>query len=230
MNIFHVSTYLEHKGGAEESMLELADALEERGHRVGFIYHIHTSETLSFRRRPTYRVPVIRGRLWPNVLRLAQLVRIVRRERPDVVMLRNVFNIWAVAVLNHLATTVRFVPGHEMYCIGLDKIMEEPPKACTLPQSYACVRLCRQDLWFPLRVILYLYRRAEIKVNQKLVRLFVHTGYMKQNLLTNGFLENKIEILPPFVRADSSMSPPEPSGIVLFASRLEINKGTGQDN
>ena len=34
MNIFHVSTYLEHKGGAEESMLELADALEERGHRA----------------------------------------------------------------------------------------------------------------------------------------------------------------------------------------------------
>jgi len=226
MNIFQVSVYLERKGGAEESMLELADALEERGHRVGFIYHIHTNKTLAFRHRPTYRVPVLRGKLWPNIWRLAQFIRILKREQADVVVLHNVYNCWTVAVLKRLVPVLRFVHGHEMYCIGLDKATEEPPKECSIPHSYTCVKLCRQDLWFPMRILLYLYRKAEIRVNQKLERIFVDSHYMKQNLVANGFLADRIEVLPPFVSVKPSRSPPRPNPIALFASRLERNKGT----
>jgi glycosyltransferase involved in cell wall biosynthesis len=227
MKIFQVNIYLEPMGGLETSILELASALEERGHRVGFIYHIRTEKTLSFSsQRPTYRVPVLRGKLWPNIWGLAQLVQIVKRERPDVVILRNVFNIWAVDLLRRMAPTVRFVPGHEMYCIDLNKTIADPPEACSRPHSYQCVKLCRQDLWLPFRVLLYLYRKAEIRVNQKLERLLVSSRYMRQNLLTNGFSADKIEVLPPFVSVDSLESPAVPSHTVLFASRLERNKGT----
>ena len=226
MKIFQVNIYLEPMGGLETSILELASALEERGHQVGFIYHIRTEKTLSFSQRPTYRVPVLRGKLWPNIWGLAQLVQIVKRERPDVVILRNVFNIWAVDVLRRMVPTVRFVPGHEMYCIDLNKTIADPPEACSRPHSYKCVKLCRQDLWIPFRVLLYLYRKAEIRVNQKLERLLVSSRYMKQNLLTNGFSADKIEVLPPFVSVDSPESSAVPSHTVLFASRLERNKGT----
>ena len=226
MKIFQVNIYLEPMGGLETSILELASALEERGHRVGFIYHIRTEKTLSFSQRPTYRVPVLRGKLWPNIWGLAQLVQIVKRERPDVVILRNVFNIWAVDVLRRMVPTVRFVPGHEMYCIDLNKTIADSPEACSRPHAYKCVKLCRQDLWIPFRVLLYLYRKAEIRVNQKLERLLVSSRYMRQNLLTNGFSADKIEVLPPFVSVDSPESPAVPSHTVLFASRLERNKGT----
>ena len=226
MKIFQVNIYLEPMGGLETSILELASALEERGHQVGFIYHIHTKKTLSFSQRPTYRVPVLRGKLWPNIWGLAQLVQIVTRERPDVVILRNVFNIWAVEVLRRMVPTVRFVPGHEMYCIDLNKTIADPPEACSRPHSYTCVQLCRQDLWLPFRVLLYLYRKAEIRANQKLERLLVSSRYMRQNLLTNGFSADMIEVLPPFVSVDSPKSSAVPSNTVLFASRLERNKGT----
>ena len=226
MKIFQVNIYLEPMGGLETSILELASALEERGHRVGFIYHIRTEKTLSFSQRPTYRVPVLRGKLWPNIWGLAQLVQIVKRERPDVIILRNVFNIWAVDVLRRMAPTIRFVPGHEMYCIDLNKTIADPPEACSRPHSYTCVKLCRQDLWIPFRVLLYLYRKAEIRVNQKLERLLVSSRYMRHNLLTNGFSADKIEVLPPFVSVDSPESPAMPNHTVLFASRMELNKGT----
>ena len=225
MNIFQVSDYLEHKGGAEESMLELADALEERGHRIGFIFHIHTPKTLSFRHRTTYRIPVLRGRLWPNLWRLAQLVQIIKRNRPDVVMLHNVYNLWAVGVLSWLVPTLRFVHGHEMYCLGLNKTTEEPPRECLIPHSFTCVQFCLKDLWFPMRVLLYLYRKAEIRMNQRLERVLVDSRYMKQNLLANGFWDGKVEVLPPFVKVDSSAPQSKTDGTVLFAGRLESNKG-----
>ena len=69
-------------------------------------------------------------------------------------------------------------------------------------------------------------RKAEIRVNQKLERLLVSSRYMRQNLLTNGFSADKVEVLPPFVSVDSPESPTVPSHTVLFASRLELNKGT----
>ena len=77
-----------------------------------------------------------------------------------------------------------------------------------------------------MRILLYLYRKAEIRVNQKLERIFVDSHYMKQNLVANGFLADRIEVLPPFVSVKPSRSPPRPNPIALFASRLERNKGT----
>ena len=226
MKIFQVNNYLEHKGGAEESMLELADALEERGHQNSFLYHSANKNTLSFPHRPTYCVPVLEAKIWPNAGRLAQLIRIMKRERPDVVILHNVFNLWAVAVLRRLAPTIRYFHSHEMYCVGLSKTLGELGGECSIPHSYACVRKCRQDLWFPLRVILYLYRKAEIRVNRGLKRLLVASRYMKSNLLHNGFLEEKIEVISQLIQAQSEGPPASLSGNVLFVGRLEGIKGT----
>jgi hypothetical protein len=134
----------------------LADALEGRGHQIGFLYHSDNKNTLSFPHRPTYYVPVLKSKIWPNDSRLAQLIRIMKRERPDVVILYNVFNLWAVAVLRRLAPTIRYFHSHEMYWVGLSKTLGELGGECSIPHSYARIRKCRQDLWFPLRVILYL--------------------------------------------------------------------------
>jgi glycosyltransferase involved in cell wall biosynthesis len=226
MKIFQVNNYLEHKGGAEESMLELADALEARGHQLGFVYHCKSTKTLSFPHRPTYCVPALEAKIWPNLWRLVQLAVIMKRERPDVVIVHNVYNLWTVALLRRLAPTIRLVHGHEMYCMGLYKNINELGGVCTFAHSYTCLTNCRQDLWFPLRVILYLYRKAEIRVNRRLERLLVTSRYMKQNLLANGFQEGKIEVLPPFIAPEAVGLPPPSSLIVLFVGRLEDIKGT----
>jgi glycosyltransferase involved in cell wall biosynthesis len=226
MKIMQVNTYLEPKGGTEASMLELAEALEERGHQVGFIYHHRTAKALSLPHCSSYHVPVLEAQIWPNAWRLAQLARVMQRERPDVVLLQNVFNLWAVLLLSWLAPAVRFVRGHEMYCIEPDKTAGRFSEGCSIPHSYICISNCRQDLWYPLRIALYLYRKAEIRVNQGVESLLVTSRYMKNNLLVNGFLEEKIEVLAPFVSLAPAGPPPSSSRIALFVGRLEEIKGT----
>jgi glycosyltransferase involved in cell wall biosynthesis len=226
MKVFQISTYFEHKGGTEASMLELATALEERGHQVGFIYHHKTNNTLSLSQFSSYHVPVLEAQIWPNVRWLAKLVRIMKEEKVEVVILQNVFNLWTVALLSRLVPTVRFVRSHEMYCMGLNRTAEGFTQECLIPHSYACIRNCRQDLLYPLRVVLYLYRKAEIRANRGLERLLVTSSYMRRNLLLNGFLEEKVEVVPPFLNLEATSPPPSSSRIALFVGRLEEIKGT----
>jgi glycosyltransferase involved in cell wall biosynthesis len=228
MKVFQVNNYLEHKGGAEESMLELANELQPRGHQLGFVFHVKGQETLSFPQVPSYCVPVLEAAVWPNAWHLATLARIMKRERPDVVLLHNVYNLWAVAVLRRLAPTIRFVHGHEMYCMGLHKNINTSEGDCPLAHSCGCLRHCRQDLPLPQRVILYLYRKAEIRANRALERLLVTSHYMERNLLRNGFSAEKIDIVPPFVTLEHEGPPPPGNGVVLFVGRLEEIKGTRQ--
>jgi glycosyltransferase involved in cell wall biosynthesis len=226
MKIFQINNYLEHKGGTEQSMLELTDALEERGHQLGFIYHAKTHKTLSFPNRPAYHLPVLEAKVWPEARWLAKLVRIMKEEKVEVVILQNVFNLWTVALLSRLVPTVRFVRSHEMYCMGLNRTAEGFLEECSIPHSYTCIRNCRQDLLYPLRVVLYLYRKAEIRVNRGLERLLVTSRYMRRNLLLNGFLEEKVEVVPPFLNFQVTGPPPSSNRIALFVGRLEEIKGT----
>lgn len=226
MKVFQLNRYLEHKGGTEASMLELATALEERGHQVGFIYHHRTNNTLSLSHFSSYHVPVLEARVWPQARWLGRLVRIIKDEKVDVVLLQNVYNLWTVALLSRLVPTVRFVRSHEMYCMGLNRTSEGFLEECVIPHSYTCMRNCRQDLFYPLRVVLYLYRRAEIRVNRGLEYLLVTSRHMRQNLLVNGFLEEKVEVMPPFLNFQVTGPLPSSSRIALFVGRLEKIKGT----
>jgi hypothetical protein len=48
----------------------------------------------------------------------------------------------------------------------------------------------------------------------------VASRYMKSNLLQNGFLEERIEVIPQFIQAQSEGPPASLSGDVLFVAHL----------
>jgi glycosyltransferase involved in cell wall biosynthesis len=225
MRIFQANLYLHAYGGTEQSMLDLSSGLEERGHTVGFLYHVKNPETLEFPHRPSYHTPVLKAHFRPQLKELYRLAGILREARADVVLLQNVYNIWAILLIQALVPTVRYVRSHELYCIALDKTDLDFTEGCRIPHSYTCVKRCRQKVPYPARLGNYLYRKAEILVNKRLFRLLVTSEYMKSNLLLNGFPERKIRVLPPYADNIRATPPRTTAPVALFVGRLENNKG-----
>jgi glycosyltransferase involved in cell wall biosynthesis len=82
---------------------------------------------------------------------------------------------------------------------------------------------------FPLRWVSYSAKRREIDVNKKYHRLIVATGYMRDELLRNGFALDQIEIHAPVPRAVQSHALPTFSARNLIVYAGQIVRGKGVD-
>jgi len=119
--------------------------------------------------------------------------------------------------LLELAPLVRFVQDHTLFCPGLNK-QHEDGGLCTAALGSECLRRywlgggCsgmkidgRPSLRRPLRALRE--RLREIELSRRARRVVVASDYMRGELARCGFAPERLEVLPYFTRAATSLAP-----------------------
>jgi glycosyltransferase involved in cell wall biosynthesis len=216
-------------GGAEANILLAAEELRQRGHRVGLAHGSGAGRGEAEWRDVFAERFALEGSA-------EALGRALAQFQPDVVYLHKLSD---PRELQALATcgrpVVRMVHDHDLYCMRSYKYNYFSRRICTRPASAYCVFPCGASVargtgaGFPLRWVSYSAKRREIDVNKKYHRLIVATGYMRDELLRNGFALDQIEIHAPVPRAVQSHALPTFSARNLIVYAGQIVRGKGVD-
>ncbi len=154
---------------------------------------------------------------------------------PDLVYVHKMTDLDVLeTLLSAAAPQVRMVHDHDIYCLRGYKYHPVTRKICTHPTSARCVFPCGASLarnhgpGFPIKWASYRAKKMEIKLNQRFQRLVVYSKYMRDELLRNGFDNNKIEIHAP-IQGRHAGAPPQSSfndrNLLLFAGQIIRGKG-----
>lgn len=216
-------------GGAEANVLVTADEFRRRGHSVGLAHGRGTNHGEAewqevFAER--FAVAEAAGG--------ATVAQALAQFEPDVVFLHK-FSDPAVlaALLACDEPVVRMVHDHDLYCMRGYKYNVVTRHICHRAASAYCVFPCGASLarnlgaGLPLRWVSYRGKRREIDQNKNFQRLIVASGYMRDELLRNGFAPERIEIHPPVPRAAPATDTPSFSdrNLIVFAGQIIRGKG-----
>jgi glycosyltransferase involved in cell wall biosynthesis len=215
-------------GGAEANVLATASALRLRGHTVGLAHGEGTSnEEETWNKMFPLRFPLHQGS------RAGCLQAALRHFRPEAVFLHKMADLGVVEALASCGLpVVRMVHDHDLYCMRGSKYSCLSRRICTRPASLHCLFPCGAFVRrggsgpFSLGWNSYTAKQREIKLNRKFTRLIVATGYMKDELLRNGFDPGQVEIhapVPP--SAEDSPRPFGPSNRLIYAGQIIRGKG-----
>lgn len=209
MKILHINDYYCNLGGAEKYLLSICKTQEEMGNEV-IIISSSEKEHISINGRKEYFVTPSGGfrsgfRMW-NIYR-----DIVKRENPDIIHLHNTHNAnyfvspFILKRLSSLKPTVKFVHDARFFCPNFGKkIIPYNNEICNYPVGLKCLskKGCRMfhlngkgDFYNLHRYFLINY---ELRVSKTFNRIIVGSRYMYNELVKNGFEENKIKKIPCF--------------------------------
>jgi glycosyltransferase involved in cell wall biosynthesis len=218
-------------GGAEANVLVTADELRQRGHSVALAHG-----------RGTQQGEDEWCHVFPDRFPVDQatagtaLQQALAQFQPDVVFMHKFSD---PAVLDTLLAcdrpVVRMVHDHDLYCMRGYKYNFFTRRICLRAASAFCVFPCGASIarstgtGFPLRWVGYGAKRREIDLNKNFHRLIVATGYMRDELLRNGFAADRIEIHAPVPRAAPATDNPSFSDRNLIVYAGQIIRGKGVD-
>ncbi|HEY6167767.1 MAG TPA: glycosyltransferase, partial [Verrucomicrobiae bacterium] len=130
------------------------------------------------------------------------------------------------------APSVRMVHDHDVYCMRSYKYHYFSREICTRPASPYCVFPCGAFLGrnhhgrAPVKWVSYSAKKKEIQLNRQFDRLIVGGGYMRDELLRNGFRPDKIEIHAPVPPNGGSIrSEFSERNVILYAGQITRGKG-----
>jgi len=215
--------------GAEANIFHTAAEFQRRGHAVGILHGPGTGRgedgwCTIFSDRfaiPTHDVQ-------------AGVVRLVAKFRPDAIYVHKLADMRVLEAL--LATDpplVRMVHDHDLYCMRSYKYNYFTRAVCTRALSPFCVFPCgasvarNREKGFPLKWVGYAAKKKELELNRHFDRVIVGSAYMRQELLRNGFAEDRIEIHPPATNVDSAVAGSTFSNrnLIVYAGQLVRGKG-----
>ncbi len=216
-------------GGAEANVLLTATALGDRGHTVGLAHGPATG------RGEADWNAVFEGCFPLTPGAGATAVRHAAAHfQPDVVFLHKMAD---AGVLRALAAgpvpVARMVHDHDLYCMRGYKYNPLSRAICTRPASLYCVFPCAASVCrgagggLSLRWASYREKRREIELNRAFRRLIVATGYMREELLRNGFSPEQIAIHAPVPRTASAADTASfgSRNLIVYAGQIVRGKG-----
>lgn len=222
MKILHVNDRCDGRGGVERYLEDVCVLLEEHGHENVIVCCEGDGEPAVSSRRPLYRV---------EAEDRAGLHEALRREGPDVAYVHHVRSPDMMDTVFSALPAVAYVHGFRAVCPGLGKYFRRNDHVCghgfgwmCFPMHYSHRCSAARD---PRTVVRLMQRTARLRAAYRRAgRLLVASGYMRSLLLQNGFEAHRLVVTPPhFVRHAPEYRAPADPNCLLYAGRLEIEKG-----
>jgi glycosyltransferase involved in cell wall biosynthesis len=230
MRLLYIHERIGALGGAEVNILLTARAMRRMGHSIALAHGSNGGDDDEW--REVFELRISLGDA--DSIGAPEVERALEQAQPDVVVLNKFSN---PSVLEALADcgcpVIRMVHDHDLYCMRSYKYHYLSRKICTRAASPYCVFPCGASIGrstgtpFPLRWISYGAKRREIEINKRFHRMVVATHYMKDELLRNGFAEERIEIHAPVPRPTPSLEEPSfcARNLIVFSGQIIRGKG-----
>ena len=233
MRILYVHERFGALGGAEANAVITAGQLGLRGHQIGILHGPRTGKNeAGWEEAFVERFPLDVGSGATAATQEA-----LRAFRPDVVYVHKMADLQVISTLvDSGVPLVRMVHDHDIYCMRSYKYDYFTRKICTRAAGLACIFPCMacvtrnpDSKGFPLKWVSYTEKKREIALNHLFDRMVVVTDYMRQELLRNGFNDDRIEIHPPVPRMGNLDLRSEFSDRNLILYIGQIIRGKGVD-
>ncbi len=236
MKIVEINGFDRVEGGAESYLATVGREMLALGHELSHIYI--TKEDGDGRLIdgiPVYHVPelslygcgdLVKGRFGPGVRSgIARLKGILRKERPDVIHVHNVYYPVFLSALRAFAPVIRTVHDYRFLCPNLMKLQVKRGKRCYTNLGLECFRAGCLDRHRPCDYRLLSLLLLEREVSTGYDRCVAKSAYMRDVLVANGFPAERVSVVPlcvaPVKRVDDCL----PGDRILFAGRMAPEKG-----
>jgi glycosyltransferase involved in cell wall biosynthesis len=234
MKILHINEHYGNVGGAERYLSEICGEQVSRG---GDPVVVTSSEATIPSDAPSVRVYPLEPSFGLRSTRraAAPLKRILDAERPDVVHLHNIQYFLGARLLRMLhasAPVIQTVHDARAFCPRwMSKVIPSAPALCTYPMGWHCFchgcypfhRTTANGFENLQKFFLVGWQMALMR---KLDRILVYSGYMREQLLLNGFPSDRLVTLPMFAPVPDAWPERTPRNRrIVFAGRIDESKG-----
>ena len=215
--------------GAEANAFITAQELGKRGHQTGILHGPGTQKNEEgWRATFGSRYSLESGDT------AAATREALAEFQPDVVYVHKMADLRVIqALVDSGRPLIRMVHDHDIYCMRSYKYDYFTRKICTRAAGPACIFPCLASVvknnggGFPLKWVSYSAKMREIALNKQFTRMAVVTTFMRDELLRNGFDQEKIEIHAPVPRmgVPDLRSTFSDRNLILYAGQIIRGKG-----
>lgn len=230
MNILMVNEKGWFFGGVEQLVNDVATGLSERGHRLALLSTEARPQERDALSAPFVATPCLDPKVSIDPWR-QRVKAMVEELELEVAYVHRLTSVPAIeAILEHLPV-VRYVHDHDLYCPRRHKYFPLTTRICNQPMGVSCVvngcLLTPNGPWPGLPWLINLpQKRRELQFNLRLPRLCVGSRWMRDMMITNGFSEDQVEVLPPIPKGlEQDVSPMQEEPVVLFVGQVIRGKG-----
>jgi len=220
--------------GAEQNIIVSGQALQERGNELSFLYshntHKDEDKFLSVFKN-NFQIDFLTQYPSDKIYKITQFINIIN---PDIIYVHKIKDLSILEQLFRFnKPLVRMVHDHDIYCQRTYRYNYFTRRPCRKKAGLCCYFPCfafavrNRNSTFPIKLVSLSNKLKEIDICKKFDKLFVISNYMKEELLTQGFDENKITIHPPAPQTvtntiESNFSA---KNIILYIGQIIRGKG-----
>ncbi len=240
MKILFVNEKCGFFGEVEQNVVDVAEGLRARGHFCYLAYGETTERRVTEYQDKFFDTYLcsesLSSRSANDIGNVDQSTpvgfeQIMQIVKPDVVYFHNVPNFGSFE--NHLngVRAVRMVHDHDLCCPKGNKYFADSGRVCHHKADWRCFMdgafLERShDSFMGMKLVRLSNKFDEMRRNYKFDSLLVGSKFMRDELLENGFPEERVHILPPIVRSYIVKPTPVPkTRQILYVGQLTHSKG-----
>jgi glycosyltransferase involved in cell wall biosynthesis len=231
MKLLHVNEYLS-GGGAEFYLNEFIEEANKRNHRNILLYGEGSKNDIPKSAAKSYFIDQIAKANCTKIkLKLDKVKKILKIENPDVIYFHQVYNYDLIKYLINEKPSIRYIHDLKLICPDGKKTLKSINSLCKYPLGYRCQLRSYCFRCMPRNPktgipLIYNSKRI-IDAFRKESNLVVSSKFMKQALIENNFLKDKINVIPYFTSIPklNLYNYEKLDPLILFVGRIVEEKG-----